>query len=43
MTAQRHAVLQVEQQLGSPPSTIILGGHQVRIDVRELAQEELET
>jgi len=42
-TAQRRAVLQVEQQHGSPPGTIMLGEHQVRIDVRELAQEEPET
>jgi len=38
-TAQQRAVLQVEQQHGSPPGTIMLGGCPVRIDVRVSAQE----
>ena len=41
--AQRRAVLQVEQQHRSPPSTIMLGARQVQIDVREPAQQEVET
>jgi hypothetical protein len=41
--AQRRVVLQAEQLHGSPPGTIMLGGRQVRIDVREPSQEETET
>ena len=41
--AQRRVVLQAEQLHGSPPGTIMLGGRQVRIDVREPGQEETET
>ena len=43
MTTQRRAVLQAEQLHGSPPSTIMLGGHQVWIYVTEPGQEETET
>jgi hypothetical protein len=32
----------VEQLHGTPPGTIMLGGHPVRIDVREPRQEETE-
>jgi len=39
---QRHAVLQAEQLHGSPPSTIMLGGRQVRIDVRDPTRKETE-
>jgi len=40
---QRRAVLQVEERHGTPPSTIMLGGQRVWIDVTESAQEETET
>ena len=40
--AQRHAVLQVGQQHGTPLGTIMLGGRRVRINVTELGQEETE-
>ena len=30
----------LEQQHGPPPGTIMIGGRQVQIDVRELVQEE---
>ena len=42
MPAQRRAVLQVEAQQGTPPSTIMLGGRHVQIYVTESAQEEPE-
>ena len=42
MPPQRHAVLQVEQRHGTPPSTIMLGGRRVRINVTEPGQEETE-
>ena len=41
-TAQRQAVLEVEARHETPPSTIMLGGQRVRIDVTESAQEEPE-
>jgi len=40
---QRRAVLEVEVMHGSPPGTIMLGGQRVRITVRDLAQEDLDT
>jgi len=43
MPRQRRAVLQVEALHGTPPGTIMLGGHPVRIDVRESAQEDTNT
>ena len=43
MPAQRRAVLQVEAQQGTPPSTIMLGGQCVRINITEPEQEEPET
>ena len=40
MTTQRCGVLVLEQQHGPPPGTVMIGGHQVQIDVREFVQEE---
>ena len=39
---QRRAVLEVEALHGTPPGTIMLGGHPICIDVRESAQEDPE-
>jgi len=40
---QRRAILEAEALHGSPPSTIMLGGQRVRIDVQESAQEDPDT
>ena len=41
--ARRHAVLEVEARHGTPPSTIMLRGQRVRINVTELGHGEPET
>jgi len=40
---QRRAVLQAEALHGSPPGTVMIGGQRVRLVVRDLAQEDLDT